>query len=127
MTYKVLVVDDSQTTRMSIKNFLGGDYVVEEAENGQVALDILSEDNNFDLIILDINMPELDGMGFIHLQAENERVKKIPTILCTTEASVVMKDKAKATGVVKAWIVKPVTSKVLLHAVDRVLESSKQS
>ena len=124
MSYKILIVDDSETTRMSIKKFLGGDYITREAENGMVALDILNEDDSFDLIILDINMPELDGMGFIHRQAEDEKVKKIPTIMCTTEASVMMKDKAKATGVVKAWLVKPVTSNVLLHAVGRVLGSS---
>ena len=85
---RVLIVDDSQTTRIRIKNFLGEDYATEEAENGAVAMDILSKDNNFDLIVLDINMPELDGMSFVQLQAKDEKINNIPTILCTTEASV---------------------------------------
>ena len=123
---RVLIVDDSQTTRIRIKNFLGDEYVSEEAENGVVAMELLSEDNNFDLIVLDINMPELDGMSFVQLQAENERINKIPTILCTTEASVQMKEKAKKTGVVKAWVIKPIIKKVLLGAIERVLENFKK-
>ena len=95
---RILIVDDSQTTRIRIKNFLGEDFSSEEAENGAVAMEILSEDNNFDLIVLDINMPELDGMAFVHLQAKNEKINNIPTILCTTEASITMKEKAKKAG-----------------------------
>ena len=123
---RILIVDDSQTTRIRIKNFLGEDFSTEEAENGAVAMEILSEDNNFDLIVLDINMPELDGMAFVHLQAKNEKINNIPTILCTTEASITMKEKAKKTGVVKAWIIKPIIKNVLLGAIERVLETFKK-
>ena len=71
-------------------------------------------------------MPKLDGLGFIKIQAEKEIIKKIPIIMCTTETSFELKNKVKETGIVKAWLIKPLVSKVLLRAVNRVLDSNKK-
>ena len=125
MSKKILIVDDSETTRMKIKSFLNEDFCSVEAENGAVALEVLEKDHSFDLIILDINMPEIDGMTFIKIQKDNEKINKIPTILCTTEASTKLKEEAKTTGVVKAWLIKPVIKLVLLKAIERVLSKYK--
>ena len=66
-------------------------------------------------------MPELGGMEFSEIQGRKRGLRKVPIIMCTTEACVRLKNKAKETGVVKAWLIKPLISKVLLHAVRRVL------
>jgi len=126
LSFKILIVDDSETTRISIKNTLGKEYITKEAENGFKALEVLDKENDFDLIILDLNMPKLDGLGFIKIQAEKEIIKKIPIIMCTTETSFELKSKVKETGIVKAWLIKPLVSKVLLRAVNRVLDSNQQ-
>ncbi len=114
----ILIVDDSSSTRIQLKNFLEPHkHTCTEAING---LDALEKLNNgpIDLIICDLNMPEMDGIEFITRQSKNEKFKEIPTIMCTTETinkkteeGKALYEKVKTSGVVKAWIVKPITPK----------------
>ncbi len=60
----ILVVDDDSTMRAVIKDGLSGDYAVVSAENGRKALELLAN-QDFDLIILDVMMPEMDGIELI--------------------------------------------------------------
>ena len=122
MKKKILIVDDSQTTRMTIEKMLGENYDTVQATNGAEALEILRSNQDYSLIIMDINMPELNGMEFIKIQSETEEIKKIPTMMCTTEASRPMKEKAKQYGVVRAWVIKPIIKELFLRAVDHVLK-----
>lgn len=122
MKKKILIVDDSQTTRMTIEKMLGEDYDTVQATNGAEALEILRSNQDYSLIIMDINMPELNGMEFIKIQSEMEEIKQIPTMMCTTEASRPMKEQAKQYGVVKAWVIKPIIKELFLRAVDHVLK-----
>ena len=122
MKKKVLIVDDSQTTRMTIDRMLGEDFEKKQASNGAEALEILRQDQSYSLIIMDINMPELNGMEFIKIQSETENIKHIPTMMCTTEASRPMKEKAKQYGVVKAWVIKPIIEELFLKAVKHVIK-----
>ncbi|MDC0253672.1 response regulator [Bacteriovoracales bacterium] len=122
MKKKVLIVDDSQTTRMTIDRMLGEEFEKKQASNGAEALEILRQDQSYSLIIMDINMPELNGMEFIKIQSETENIKNIPTMMCTTEASRPMKEKAKQYGVVKAWVIKPIIKELFVKAVKHVIK-----
>ena len=122
MKKKILIVDDSQTTRMTIKKFLGEEFDTVQAGNGAEALEELKNNQDYSLIIMDINMPELNGMEFIKIQSETEEIKNIPTMMCTTEASRPMKEKAKKYGVVKAWIIKPIIKELFIRAIYHVLK-----
>ena len=114
----ILIVDDSSSTRIQLKNFLEPHkHLCVEAINGLDALEKL-EENQINLIICDLNMPEMDGIEFISRQSKNQQFKEIPTIMCTTETinkkteeGQKLYEKVKDSGVVKAWIVKPITPK----------------
>ena len=93
-----------------------------EAVSGEDALDKLAESHDFDVIITDINMPDMDGITFIKHQKENELYSQIPTIMCTTEPDPNVAVEAKKLGVIKAWITKPVRPEVLITFVNRLIK-----
>ena len=84
----ILVVDDSESVRTTLRNILtAADHSIVEAVDGYDALEKLKEKDSFDLILLDVNMPEMNGMEFIKVQAEDEKYKTIPTVLDPPEAT----------------------------------------
>lgn len=89
MGKKILIVDDSKTMRKIITRTLRqADIVVDkisEAEDGQVALDILQEEKP-DIILCDINMPNMDGIEFLKQKSASESLKNIPIVMITTES-----------------------------------------
>jgi len=82
---RVLIVEDSPTMRLFIKMFLRGvkDVSITEAVDGIDAIEKLNQ-NSFDLIITDINMPRLNGLELIE-KIRGEMVSKIPIIILTTK------------------------------------------
>ena len=66
MKKKILVVDDSLNLRSSLNRFLGDKYEVILAENGQECLDKLEKREDIDLLIMDVNMPVMDGIQAVH-------------------------------------------------------------
>ena len=115
----VLTVDDSRTMRDMLKLALtDAGYRVVQAVDGVHGLDVLSGEAPA-VIITDINMPRLDGFGFI------ERVRALPRFLCvpilvlTTESSQEKKNLARRAGAT-GWIVKPFDSVKLIAVVRRV-------
>ena len=118
---KILIIDDSQSTRMKLRTFLETcNHVCVEAGNGFEALERLKENQDYDLIICDVNMPEMDGLTMLGKVAENDTFNKIPIFMLTTESNADMKEKGKAVGV-KAWVTKPFVPEKLLGAVKKVL------
>ena len=103
---KILIADDSEFMRKMLKDLLvEGGYKAEdivEAGNGNEALE-LKEKENPDVIVLDIIMPELDGIGFLE-KLNSSEVKKVVVVSAVGQEK--MKEKAKALGV-KRYIVKP--------------------
>ncbi|MEA3499152.1 MAG: response regulator [Campylobacterota bacterium] len=82
---KILVVDDSVTVRMYHKQILqGAGYEIDEAENGMEALEKTSE-CKYDMCLVDINMPILDGYSFVKRLRENDGFD-IPIVMISTEA-----------------------------------------
>lgn len=90
MSFNVLIVDDSNAMRAVIKKILtiSGFKMDQclEAGNGKEALDILSE-KWVDVIVSDINMPEMNGLELLEQLKKNETYKEIPVIMITTEGS----------------------------------------
>ena len=82
---RVLVVDDSKVIRKAFTRILSEDYDMVEAENGEVAWDVLQQDDDICAVFTDINMPHLDGRGLLARirEAEDDEVKSLPVIFVT--------------------------------------------
>lgn len=82
---RILIIDDAATVRMYHRNILeSAGYAVEEATNGIEALE-KALTNSFDLYLVDVNMPKLDGYGFLR-QLRREEIPQAPAIMVSTEA-----------------------------------------
>ena len=83
---RVLIVDDAATVRMYHRGVLeSGGFAVEEALNGIEALEKALE-TRFDLLLVDINMPKLDGFGFLK-EMRRQEIPQPPAIMVSTEAA----------------------------------------
>jgi len=112
MGKKVLIIDDSRTMRKIVARSLrqaGLEFdELLEAGDGQEALDLLA-DQSVDLILSDINMPNMDGMEFLRQKAANDAIKDIPVVMITTEAGADIIGEAKSLGAAGS-IKKPFTA-----------------
>jgi two-component system chemotaxis response regulator CheY len=110
---KILVIDDAATVRMYHKKILkDAGFEVDEAVNGLEALEKVYL-NEYDLYIVDINMPKLDGYSFVSRLRSSRDIKQSPVIMVTTEAEQEDKEKAYQAGA-NFYIVKPVKPDELL-------------
>lgn len=120
---KVLVVDDEERIRRLIRMYLERDnFVVEEAENGQQALDLALE-NNYDVILLDIMMPELDG---IEVCKELRKEKMTPVIMLTAKGEESNRVQGFEVGA-DDYIVKPFSPREVVLRVKAVLRRTSSS
>lgn len=121
MSKSVLVVDDSVAIRQSISFILTeAGYNVIQAEDGMDGLNKLPNPP-VDVIVTDVNMPNMDGISFVKKVRENQDYKFVPILVLTTESQgSKMEDgkKAGATG----WIVKPFDAEKLLSVIRKVSE-----
>ncbi len=113
----VLVIDDSAMVRRYMRDALErAQFSVEEAFNGVEAMEkILTQP--FDLLIVDVNMPKMDGYTFLHaLRGRNADIASIPALMTSTEAKQQDMDAARAAGA-NYYLVKPVSQdSLVLHA-----------
>jgi two-component system chemotaxis response regulator CheY len=113
---KILLVDDSAAMRRILKTQLNsvGFTDITEAANGQHALDILKGNPSYELMLLDVNMPHMDGLTLLKILRADSRFNKIKIIMCTSEA-----DKSKVMQALTAgannYIVKPFTPETLME------------
>ncbi len=85
---QILLVDDSAMSRMILKEILGGDYSILEAENGQECLEKMqAEAGNIALVLLDINMPVMDGFEVLKAMNTNHTIEDIPVIMISSDDS----------------------------------------
>ena len=85
---QILLVDDSAMSRMILKEILGGDYSILEAENGQECLEKMqAEAGNIALVLLDINMPVMDGFEVLKAMNVNHTIEDIPLIMISSDDS----------------------------------------
>ena len=122
MAKVILTVDDSASVRQMVRFTLAGaGYSVIEAVDGKDALVKLANPGNLvNLVITDLNMPNLDGIGLIRSVRANPACKGLPIVMLTTESQEVRKLEGKAAGAT-GWIVKPFATQQLLAVVRRVL------
>jgi len=101
MTFNVLIVDDSYSMRSVIRKIINLSGIktdqTYEAQNGIEALDVLSQ-HWVDVIISDINMPEMNGIELIKRLKQDDLYKEIPVIFVTTEGSLERIQEAKGAG-----------------------------
>jgi two-component system chemotaxis response regulator CheY len=116
----MLTVDDSPSVRKLVKFTLKAKgFQVSSAGDGAEALDLVKQED-FDAIILDINMPRMNGLEFLqHIKAD-DRYASIPVIMLTTEGQDDDKDKAVALGAT-AYMVKPFKPTQLLTLLEKIV------
>lgn len=117
---KILAVDDSPSMRSMVSFTLKkAGYDIDLAEDGVEALDI-AKDNYFDLVITDVNMPNMDGITLISELRGLSSYRFTPLLVLTTESGSDKKAEGKAAGAT-GWIVKPFDPDQLIAVVERVI------
>jgi two-component system chemotaxis response regulator CheY len=120
MSKVIMTVDDSASVRqMVVFTLRDAGYEVVEAVDGQDAL-TKAANHPLNMVITDLNMPNLDGIGLIKGLRANPAFKFIPIIMLTTESQADKKQEGKAAGAT-GWIVKPFKPEQLVAVVKKVL------
>ena len=120
MSASILTVDDSPSLRMAIRIALtGAGYSVTEAGDGVEGL-ATANAGKFDLIITDLNMPNMDGLTMIRELRKFPAHCGTPIIFLTTESDESIKQQAKAAGAT-GWLVKPFVPEQLIRVSRKVL------
>lgn len=116
---KMLIVDDSQLARTILKDIFDDEYLVLEASNGTKALEIL-EQRAFEIsvMLLDMIMPEMDGLEVLKRMRRDEKMSQIPVIVTTSDPDLEMR--ALEFGVID-YIVKPYNEVIIKHRIDNVM------
>ena len=120
MAKRIMIVDDSATVRQVLRLTLeNAGYQVIQAVDGQEALEQL-DGQTIDMLITDLNMPNLDGIELIRQLRQMDKFRFIPIIMLTTESAEEKKREGKSAGA-SGWIVKPFKPEQLLKVVKMVL------
>jgi two-component system chemotaxis response regulator CheY len=121
MNYKVLIVDDSPTMRQllafSLKRIRG--VTIVEAKDGMEGLKKVTTDT-FDLALIDINMPVMDGLKLIHMIRTEENMDELPIVVITTEGADADKERALELGA-NEYLTKPVQGSEVLAIAKKFL------
>jgi two-component system chemotaxis response regulator CheY len=121
---RFLIVDDFSTMRRIIRGLLkeAGYVEADEAEDGQVGLQKLYG-SQFDFVITDINMPNMNGLEMLANMKQDEKLKDIPVLMITAEAS---KDDVLRAAQIGAdgYIVKPFSKATLEEKISKILKRS---
>ena len=121
MAKSVLVVDDSPTMRQMVAFTLtNAGYQVVEAGNGKEAVGKVNGGAKPDLVVTDLNMPEMDGITLIKEIRKMPALKFTPILMLTTEASDDKKKAGQAAGAT-GWIVKPFNPEQMMAVIKKVL------
>jgi len=120
MNKKILTVDDSPSVRKMVEFSLKSKgYVMGSAGDGQEALDLMNNEA-FDAVILDINMPRMNGLEFLEKVKADSAFAAIPVIMLTTEGQDEDRDKAMSLGATD-YIIKPFKPTQLLSLLENIL------
>lgn len=122
--YRVLIVEDSPTMRQLLVFALRRlrDIEIVEAQDGMDGLRKISNDH-FDIALIDINMPVMDGLKLIRLIRDEESLKQIPIIVVTTEGADEDRERALALGA-NEYLTKPIQANRVLAVVKDLLKAN---
>jgi len=121
----ILLVDDEPANIQVLANFLKSDYQLKVATSGKQCLELLSSDSKPDLIILDIDMPEMDGYEVCRRLKMDTETSSIPVIFVTAMQSEQDEEKGLNLGAVD-YLTKPVRPAILLARINTHIELKKQ-
>ena len=117
---RILAVDDSSTMREVVKLALKlAGFEVTQANDGAEALKA-AQGSQYDLVLADVNMPNMDGIELIRQLRTMDAYKAIPILMLTTESDLVRRHEGKSAGAT-GWIVKPFLPDRLVEAVHKAL------
>lgn len=120
MSLNILAVDDSRTMRDMVRlTLVSAGMTVTLAEDGVRGLEVLNGMAMPDAIISDINMPRMDGFGFIRAVRDIDKLRAVPILVLTTESAPELKARARDAGAT-GWIVKPFDPERLVKSVRMV-------
>jgi CheY-like chemotaxis protein len=119
---KVLVVDDSKLLHRMFEMMLR-QYPLVHAYDGKEALDRLSENGDIDLVLLDMNMPRMNGLELLTAMKADRRLKEIPVVLVTTEGSDEQTQRGLQAGAA-AYVKKPFRNEELIAVVQRLTSTA---
>jgi two-component system, chemotaxis family, chemotaxis protein CheY len=116
---RALVVDDSKAIRVVLKKMLteGGFEDLSEAAHGAEAMEVLANGPAPDVILVDWNMPEMNGLEMIRAVRSNPELRRIPIVMVTTETEYSQVVKALAAGA-SEYVMKPFTKDIIMDKLD---------
>lgn len=126
MSKKIILVDDSKTilatAEMALEDLINSGVITLKTYINPVELRdaLLGGTEDYDLLISDVNMPQLNGLDLANELKQNASFKNKPILILTTESSAEMKSKGKQIGVT-GWLVKPFSDEKLVKAMRMVL------
>ncbi len=120
---KVLVADDDPSILYSVRRVLGNSYIVIEASNGEEAVN-LAQSHKPDIILMDMMMPEKDGLTACAEIKANEATRAIPIVMLTGTGYELNKKLAESMGA-SGYVTKPFKPQELLDAISQLLANSK--
>jgi two-component system chemotaxis response regulator CheY len=124
MPKTVLVVDDSKTTQMLVKTTLNRIPMLSmmEAGNGREALDLLRK-HPVDLLVTDIQMPEMDGIELVREVRRREDLRELPILIITAKGEEAARGEGLRLGA-NAYILKPISGRELIDTASRLLQGA---
>ena len=117
---RILIVEDSKVVRLAIRRIVESlGFTVDEAADGQQALDHCRSAGPPDALLLDIIMPVMDGMSCLRALRQDEQLKRCVVIMCSTKNSLAELQEAVAAGA-NEYIMKPFTEEILTDKLRQV-------
>lgn len=117
----ILIVDDMIVNRLILKGIIENDYNVIEAESGVRALELLEQGEKIDIILLDLIMPEMSGIEFLHIIKQDERYRNIPVIVNTQAGERENEVKALEVGA-DDFLVKPYHPEIVKRRIANIAD-----
>ena len=115
---KILIVDDAKFNRDILKEILGDTYNYLEAENGNQAIQMIGENIGIDLMLLDINMPQMNGFEVLKIMKRSQCIAETPVIMISSEDAVDTMRKAYELGITD-YITRPFDSVIVKKRVQK--------
>jgi two-component system chemotaxis response regulator CheY len=124
---KLLIVDDSPTVREQVGTALRqAGFETVEACDGHDGLAKLATDRRIAMIILDVDMPGLNGLDMLEAMRQDARYDKVQVVMLTSEGQRSLIQRARAAGA-RGWIVKPFKAAILADAVRKILGTTQDT